>query len=114
MIIGSSDGFGWRYEVIAREDGYLVQMRDLENGSVDDHDGRIFRTAAVAFAHAEAMAAIDRYASAMIIDEPADDLLAEAEILEQRFFVLRRTLSDEGTGLTLYATQVSGRKPIFH
>jgi hypothetical protein len=114
MLIGGSDGFGWRYEVLAREDGFLVQMRDLDTGEIDQGEARLFRTAAVAFAQAEALAAIDRYASAAIVDEPTDDLLAEAEVLEQRFFVLRRTLGDDGAGLTIYATQVTSRRPVFH
>ncbi len=114
MLIGGSDGSGWRYEVVAREDGFLVRMRDLDTGEVEEREGRIFRTAAVAFANAEALAAIDRYASAAIVDEPSDDLLAEAEVLEQRFFVLRRTLGDEGAGLAFYATQAPASRPRLH
>ena len=30
MLIGVSEGQGWRYEVIERRDDYLVRMRDLD------------------------------------------------------------------------------------
>src|SRR3954454_13582226 len=57
MLIGASEGQGWRYEVIERPDDYLVRMRDLDTGALEESDGKLFRTAAVAFAYAELSAA---------------------------------------------------------
>jgi hypothetical protein len=114
MMIGSSDGAGWRYEVMAHEEGFLVRMRDIDTGELEAAECRLFRTAAVAFAHAEALAAIDRYACAALANAETDEMLAEAETLEQRFFVLRRTLADEGTGLAIYATGIGEKRPVLH
>jgi hypothetical protein len=114
MLIGGSDGSGWRYEVVAREEGFLVRMRDLATGEVEANEARLFRTAAVAFAHAEAMAAIDRFASASIVDEPADDLLAEAELAENRFVNLSDLLGDRGRGFASEQEAACLRLPTYH
>ena len=53
MLIGVSEGQGWRYEVIERPDDYLVRMRDLDTGALEESDSKLFRTAAVAFAYAD-------------------------------------------------------------
>ena len=45
-------------------DGYLVQMRDLETGDLDEEFSTIFRTMPVAFAYAEMSAAFERFAAA--------------------------------------------------
>ncbi len=69
MLIGVSEGQGWHYEVIERPDDYLVRMRDLHTGALEDNDGMLFRTAAVAFAYAELSAAFDRFAAARMAGE---------------------------------------------
>lgn len=96
MLIGASEGRGWCYEVFQRIEGYLVRTRDLDTGSINADDGRLFRTAAVAFAYAQMSAAFDRCAAARIAGEACADLdreLAEARAL---FEALRRRLGDDG------------------
>ena len=66
MLIGVSEGQGWRYEVMEHPDAYLVRMRDLDTGAIEEGDTKLFRTAAVAFAYAELSAAFDRYAAAHV------------------------------------------------
>jgi hypothetical protein len=53
VLIGVSEGQGWRYEVVERPDDYLVRMRDLDTGALEESDSKLFRTAAVAFAYAD-------------------------------------------------------------
>ena len=96
MWIGSSEGYGYRYDVVAITDGYLVQMRDLDSGALDEREVRLFRTARVAFAHAEAMAAIDRFATTLLEFHEANAERQEARRCEAAFVMLRAKFNDEG------------------
>lgn len=64
MLIATSEGQGWRYEVVDHAEGYLVVPRDLDTGAVEPEGCMLFRTAPVAFAFADLSAALDRMASA--------------------------------------------------
>ena len=96
MLIGVSEGQGWRYEIIERTDDYLVRMRDLDTGVLEESDGKLFRTAAVAFAYAELSAAFDRYAAARIAGD--DDAELERALAAQRALYedVSARLADEG------------------
>ena len=59
MSLDISEGQGWRYEVIERRDDYLVRMRDLDTGALEESDSKLFRTAVVALAYADLSAAFD-------------------------------------------------------
>src|SRR5215207_8325276 len=50
MFLSASEGLHWRYEVCEHSDGYLVQMRDLDTGELDEEFATVFRTMPVAFA----------------------------------------------------------------
>ena len=79
-----------------RPDDYLVRMRDLDTGAIEDSDSRHFRTAAVAFAYAELSAAFDRYAAARMAGEDVAEL-EHALAAQQMFYKETSTrLSDEG------------------
>ena len=82
MLIGVSEGQGWRYEVVERPDDYLVRMRDLDTGALEESDSKLFRTAAVAFAYADLSAAFDRYAAARTAGEDVAEL--ECALTAQR------------------------------
>src|SRR3954470_19458202 len=96
MLIGAAEGRGWRYEVVQRPDDYLVRMRDLDTGAIENSDSRHFRTAAVAFAYAELSAAFDRYAAARMAGEDVAEL--EHALAAQRALYedSRARLGDEG------------------
>lgn len=96
MLVAASEGQGFRWEVVERTEGYLVRSRDLDSGSVDESDGRFFRTAAVAFRYAEMSAAFDRYASAGMAGEEAESELAELEAQQALFAEISRRLADDG------------------
>lgn len=96
MLVAASEGQGFRYEVVERTEGYLVRSRDLDSGTVDDSDARIFRTAAVAFRYAEMSAAFDRYASARMAGEGAESELAELETQQALYAGISRRLTDDG------------------
>ncbi|HVL72640.1 MAG TPA: hypothetical protein VM434_12260 [Beijerinckiaceae bacterium] len=108
MLVGASEGQGWRYEVFQHNEGYLVRSRDLDSGEVEEAEGRVFRTAAVAFAYADMSAAFDRYAAARIDGETeeAEACLAELESRQALFGELSRRLSDEGLALVALAAWV--------
>jgi hypothetical protein len=104
MMIGVSEGQGWRYEVDEAADGYLVRMRDLATGAVEIGEARLFRTAAVAFAYAELSAAFDRYAAARIDGSGgAAALLADLTACQALFDELSRRLGDEGLAAQVLA-----------
>jgi hypothetical protein len=105
MLVGASDGQGWRYEVFQGNDGYLVRSRDLDTGEVEEEEGRLFRTAAVAFAYADMSAAFDRYAAARIDGETeeAEACLSDLEARQALFGEVSRRLSDEGLALLALA-----------
>ena len=96
MLIGVSEGQGWRYEVVERPDDYLVRMRDLDTGTLEESDSKLFRTAAVAFAYAELSAAFDRYAGARMAGE--DGAALERALAAQRALYedISGRLRDEG------------------
>ena len=97
MWIGGAEGAGYRYEVMALVDGYVVQARDLDSGAVET-EARIFRTAPVAFAHAQAMAAIDRFAASLLERRDASGERLDAQHSEARFTALKQRFADEGCG----------------
>ena len=96
MLLAASEGRHWRYEVCEHSDGYLVQMRDLETGDLDEEFSTIFRTMPVAFAYAEMSAAYERFASAEL--EPVDDdqIEIDLEASERNFVDLSDRLRDAG------------------
>lgn len=96
MLIGACEGQAWRYEVIEQTEGFLVRMRDLDTGSVDDSDARVFRTAAVAFAFAEMSVAFERCAHATIAGEEASGLSTELEATQALYQDISRRLGDDG------------------
>ncbi len=96
MLIGASEGHGFRYEVIEWTDGYLVHMRDLDTGLVEESDAKVFRTAAVALRYAEMSAAFDRLAAARIVGEPTKAHEEELRNLEVLYDDLSRRLGDDG------------------
>src|SRR4028119_2074671 len=98
MLLAASEGWHWRYEVCEHPDGYLVQMRDLETGDLDEEFSTIFRTMPVAFAYAEMSAAFERFAAAEL--EAAEDDGIEVDIdlekTERNFIDLSDRLHDVG------------------
>jgi hypothetical protein len=94
MLISSVDGLGFRYEVMARSDGYLVQVRDRASDALICDDERLFRTASAAFAYVDYAAALDIAASGQTTnDNSAIDELSETR---DHFSQLSRELSDNG------------------
>lgn len=96
MLIGACEGQSWRYEVVERTEGFLVRTRDLETGSVEDGDGRLFRTAAVAFAFADMSAACERCAQAAIAGDDAHELSVELDATQALYEDVSRRLDDDG------------------
>jgi hypothetical protein len=96
VLIGVSEGQGWRYEVVERPDDFLVRMRDLDTGTLEESDSKLFRTAAVAFAYADLSALFDRYAAARMTGEDATEL--ERTLAAQRALYedISGRLRDEG------------------
>jgi hypothetical protein len=96
MLLAACEGRHSRYEVLEHSDGYLVQMRDLETGDLDEHYATVFRTMPVAFAYAEMSAALDRYVAGS--GEAADDEESEADLeaRERNFISLCNRLRDTG------------------
>jgi hypothetical protein len=96
MFLSASEGLHWRYEVCEHSDGYLVQMRDLDTGELDDEFATVFRTMPVAFAYAEMSAAFDRFASAEIEHAADDEIALELQVSERNFISLSDQLRDIG------------------
>ena len=103
MLLAASEGRHWRYEVCEHSDGYLVQMRDLQTGDLDDDFATVFRTLPVAFAYAEMSAALERYAAAEIEDKDGlvnsrwgKDIAVDLEATERSFIDLSDRLHDDG------------------
>jgi hypothetical protein len=114
MLLTASEGRHWRYEVCEHADGYLVQMRDLATGDLDEEFSTIFRTMPVAFAYAEMSAAFERFAAAEI--EPVDDERIEIEVdleaKERSFTDLSDRLRDGGiAGVAARAWERRTRHP---
>ena len=80
MLIASSEGQGWCYEVIVQSDGFLVQARDLDSGEIALDETTLFRTSPAALAYADMVAAADRFAAARLDDEEEWEDLADAFI----------------------------------
>ena len=103
MFIGASEGQGFRYEVIAGTDGYLVHTRDLDTGMIEEGDSKVFRTAAVALRYADMSAAFDRLAAARMAGEPTAAHETELAALESLYDDLSRRLGDSGMAAHLLA-----------
>src|SRR3712207_4003741 len=101
MLIATSEGQGWRYEVVDRAEGFLVVSRDLDTGALEPEAGMLFRTAPVAFAFADLSAAFDRLASARLAGEDTDELSAELVRGKGLYADLSRRLGDEGVAASL-------------
>jgi hypothetical protein len=96
MLLTASEGQHWRYEVCEHSDGYLVQMRDLETGDLDEEFATIFRTLPVAFAYAAMSAAFERYAAAEVENVEDEEIAFELELSERSFIDLSDRLHDAG------------------
>ncbi len=101
MLLVASEGRHWRYEVCEHADGYLVQMRDLTTGDLDEEFSTIFRTLPVAFAYAEMSAAYERYAALELEQEDSssgegDEIEIDVEVTERHFIDLSDRLHDSG------------------
>ena len=103
VLVGASEGQGWRYEVVERTEGFLVRSRDIDTGVVDDGESRLFRTASVAFAYAEMSARFDRYAAARVAGDDAEEQLAELDAQQALYNDLRRRLADDGMAALILA-----------
>ncbi|MCB8821028.1 hypothetical protein [Microvirga rosea] len=96
MLLTASEGRHWRYEVCEHADGYLVQMRDLETGDLDEEFSTIFRTLPVAFAYAEMSAAYERYAASELDVVEDEQIEIDVEATERHFIDLSDRLHDGG------------------
>ena len=96
MLLTASEGRHWRYEVCEHADGYLVQMRDLETGDLDEEFSTIFRTLPVAFAYAEMSAAYERFAACEIEHVEDEQIEFDVEATERHFIDLSDRLHDVG------------------
>ncbi|MEN3930729.1 hypothetical protein WJT86_06595 [Microvirga sp. W0021] len=92
----ASEGWCCRYEVLALRDGYLVQMRDVSTGELEEDYSTLFRTLPVAVAYAVMSAAYERFAEMDSEDEEFFELEAEMEMSEQSFLELSSRLCDVG------------------
>ena len=109
MLLAASEGRHWRYEVCEHPDGYLVQMRDLETGDLDEEFSTIFRTMPVAFAYAEMSAAFERYAAAELESTDDDQFEVDLETTERNFIDLSDRLGDSGVnGIAIKAWERQG------
>ncbi|HEX8165487.1 MAG TPA: hypothetical protein VF601_06825 [Beijerinckiaceae bacterium] len=96
MFLSASEGRHWRYEVCEHADGYLVQMRDLDTGELDEEFATVFRTMPVAFAYAEMSAAFDRFAAAEVENVADEEVALDLETSERAFVALSDRLHDVG------------------
>jgi hypothetical protein len=96
MLIAVTEGQGWRYEVTAQSDGFLVQARDLDSGRISPRDTTLFRTASVAMAYADMVAAADRYAAAKLENGLNSEIECELLRERERFSAIQDQLADEG------------------
>ena len=118
MFLSASEGLHWRYEVCEHSDGYLVQMRDLDTGELDEEFATVFRTMPVAFAYAEMSAAFDLCAAAELEGGDEDVITIDLEAREQKFIMLSDRLGDTGlNGGTVNAWEratSSGTRRVYH
>ena len=96
MLLAVCEGHHSRYEVCEHADGYLVQMRDLETGDLDDEFATLFRTMPVAFAYAEMSAAFDLVTAAELDGSAEEAIPIDLEAREQKFSMLSDRLGDTG------------------
>jgi hypothetical protein len=96
MFLAVSEGWHWRYEVCEHADGYLVQMRDLVTGDLDEEFSTVFRTMPVAFAYAEMSAAYERHAASEGEPDVEDETGLELANIERHFIDLSDRLGDSG------------------
>ncbi|MBP0578698.1 hypothetical protein J8I29_05215 [Labrys sp. LIt4] len=109
MLIASTEGQGWCYEVIAQSDGFLVQARDLDTGEVSLNEITLFRTSPVALAYADMAAAADRFAASRLEEVEDWQTLADDYHHElDRFTAIRDRLSDDGVGGALLRCSRAG------
>jgi hypothetical protein len=111
MLLAASEGQHWRYEVCEHSDGYLVQMRDLESGDLDEDFSTIFRTMPVAFAYAEMSAAFERFAAAEMDLLEDDQIEIDLEAKERSFIDLSDRLQDGGINGVAMKAWEQRRKP---
>ena len=112
MLLAVCEGRHSRYEVCEHADGYIVQMRDLETGDLDEEFSTIFRTMPVAFAYAEMSAAFERFASAEMEAVPDDQIELDLEAKERSFVDLSDRLRDAGVnGVASRAWERRHHKP---
>ncbi|AWN48882.1 hypothetical protein DK419_23110 [Methylobacterium terrae] len=96
MILAACEGRHWQYEIVEHADGYVVRMRDLDTGDLDDDGATVFRTMPVAFAFAEMSAAFDRF-TASTDEEPDDaETATDFAVSERAFCDLSSRLCDGG------------------
>ena len=118
MLLAACEGRHWRYEVCEHADGYLVQMRDLETGDLDEEFATIFRTMPVAFAYAEMSAAFDLCAAAELEGGEDNAITVDLRAREQKFTMLSDRLGDAGlNGGTIKAWEratSSGTRRVYH
>jgi hypothetical protein len=122
MLLAACEGRHSRYEICEHADGYLVQMRDLETGDLDEDFATLFRTMPVAFAYAEMSAAFDRYAAAEMDasdgEDDEEDVADDVEAGERKFIALSDRLSDtglNGDAIRAAARAVSqGARRVYH
>lgn len=96
MLISSAEGYGFFYDVTARSDGYLVQVRDRETGATIEEEERLFRHAPAAFAYADYAAALDLAAAQHLMASEDDEREATLLACESRFSALSSAYADEG------------------
>lgn len=96
MLLASSEGRHRRYEVREHFDGFLVEMRDLDSGALDDAFATVFRTMPVAFAFAEMSAASDRFAESEKGKANEEEVAYERDESERYFVDLSDRLDDAG------------------
>jgi len=94
MLLAVCEGRQSQYEVCEHTDGYLVQMRDIETGDLDEDFATVFRTMPVAFAYAEMSAAIDLHAASG--SDASSDEEIDLEAHELKFITLSDRLGDSG------------------
>lgn len=104
----ASEGWCCRYEVLSLRDGYLVQMRDVSTGALEEEFSTLFRSLPVAVAYAVMSAAYERYAEMDADDEGYRELEAELEYREQNFMELSDRLGDIGVQQVKIAETASG------
>ena len=118
MLLAACEGRHSRYEICEHSDGYLVQMRDLETGDLDEDFATVFRTMPVAFAYAEMSAALDLHAAAEVDGGDEDAITIDLEAREQKFITLSDRLGDSGlNGVNIRAWEratSNGTRRVYH